>query len=206
MPRGLWSRIKPDGRIERWQGVKDGLNQPVPDWLAKVFKDGRLWMHVWVAHLDRRRRALGRMAGEEYAADLDFAAAYECLDRVRELVFDATPFARCDCAASEKECPRCKGKRWLSLGAYRAATREKCPSGLPVFSDGRGALLFGSHDVKPRSVKRRSKSDATPTLSERLAKWLNASPSVRRGKGCESPDASSPSAGGPADGSDGSGP
>ena len=90
----------------------------VHKWLFSAFQ-GRHKLLDWRDRLRCVQQELrGVVEGQEWAREIDVGAINRLLDAAVAEVMDGLPYAECDCPASEKNCPKCKGRRWVTARTY----------------------------------------------------------------------------------------
>lgn len=99
---------------------RDAYGGFVPKRLEHIFR-GRYRLWNWCERLDIVQAELMQMLPEPFTADLseeDVLEIRRLLQAARTKVMHASPFMPCDCPASELDCPKCNGKRWISAIKY----------------------------------------------------------------------------------------
>lgn len=99
---------------------RDAMGREVPSLLKPIFK-GRVLLVEWCRRLDDLRVQIRKLKNQPYGVDLDAPLIERLIETLRAQAMIGAPMRECDCPAWERQCPKCKGKRWLSgAGATRA--------------------------------------------------------------------------------------
>lgn len=95
---------------------RDGYGRPVPRRLAEVFA-GRRGLALWSRELQALRDRLFALKGQPFCREVDFDRIGRHLDAVRTLLNLQAPLEPCNCDVDKRDCPRCKGSRWVTAAA-----------------------------------------------------------------------------------------
>lgn len=99
---------------------RDGYGRPVPRRLADVFA-GRRELANWCRDLEQLRDRLLGLAAKPFGEDLDADSLRRGLEAVRIMVVLQMPLEPCGCEVNERDCPRCKGRRWTTVSRLASA-------------------------------------------------------------------------------------
>lgn len=91
----------------------DGYGRPVPAGLAEVFA-GREELLRWCRGLRLLRQELRGWRDRAWMAGMDVERIDRLLVSATTLVTAGMPFERCDCDPTERDCPKCQGRRWIN--------------------------------------------------------------------------------------------
>uniref|UniRef100_A0A6H1ZMZ3 Uncharacterized protein n=1 Tax=viral metagenome TaxID=1070528 RepID=A0A6H1ZMZ3_9ZZZZ len=99
---------------------RDGLGRRVPIRLEKVFA-GREKLIAWAGALGQLEMRLIWLADASYGEEIDQSVFNRDLERIRNTVLAAIPFAPCECLGIE-ECGLCNSKGWMTAKQWNLRT------------------------------------------------------------------------------------
>ena len=105
--------------------MRDGCGKYVPKRLEAIFA-GRQLLVEWSRDLEIMRQRLLAMEGEPFIRDVQTRRIARMLESARTLIVLGSPMTQCDCPLEERDCPKCKGSRWLTAAAHLMAGDVAC--------------------------------------------------------------------------------